>query len=175
MERETIIYNGKAYHRYPESKRRQLSVYFWRHDKWKSPPFSLHRQIWIDNYGEIPKGYVIHHKDENALNNSPENLECLPFGKHCSNHMLKEDRRKLSRETGKRQAERIVRQLREWRKDNPEEAHRIAVENGKNHSKKGIDPFDKWRKENPELAKRLAQENGRNSSLKRWGKNKESL
>ena len=87
MERETIMYRGKKYHRYPSSERRQLRVYFWRHDLWKLAPVSLHRQIYIDNFGEIPKEYCIHHRDHNPLNNSPDNLEAKPRGQHNSDHM----------------------------------------------------------------------------------------
>lgn len=81
--KETIIYNGKKYHRYPESKRRHLRVYYWRHDKWKAAPVSLHRQIYADNYGEIPKGHHINHIDHNPLNNDVSNLECLTPKEHC--------------------------------------------------------------------------------------------
>lgn len=83
-ERITIEYNNKKYHRYPNSKRRQLRVYYWRHDKWKSAPVALHRQIYIDNFGPIPKGYHIHHKDGNTENNSPDNLQAIPMKTHMS-------------------------------------------------------------------------------------------
>ena len=139
MERETITYNGKDYHRYPESNRRQLRAYYWRHDKWKEPPFALHRQIWIDNFGEIPKGYVVHHKDGDTLNNSIENLECISRHDHCSGHMLSEERRQRSVENGKTQSERIVRQLKEWRENNPEKARETYAENGKRNSEKLIE------------------------------------
>src|SRR3990167_472020 len=86
MERETVVYRGKKYHRYPESKRRQLRVYFWRHDTWKAAPFALHRQIWIDNFGTIPPKHHIHHKDGNPLNNETYNLECISAFTHLSEH-----------------------------------------------------------------------------------------
>lgn len=95
MLRETVVYGGKRYHRYPESKRRQLRVYFWRHSKWKEPPVALHRQIWTDLYGPIPKGFVIHHKDDNPINNAISNLEIMSRGEHARGHMTPE-RRKLS-------------------------------------------------------------------------------
>lgn len=82
--RITIEYKGKKYHRYPDSKRRQLRVYYWRHDKWKGAPVPLHRQIYIDNFGAIPDGYHIHHKDGNTENNSPSNLQALPRFEHLS-------------------------------------------------------------------------------------------
>src|SRR3990167_3168520 len=97
MERETIVYRGKNYHRYPESKRRQHRVYYWRHDK--GSPFPLHRQIWIDTNGTIPKGMVIHHKDENPSNNTIENLELLSAGRHVSLHLNTSERIAISRRT----------------------------------------------------------------------------
>jgi len=84
---DTIVYQGKKYNRNPESKRRQHRAYYWRHDKWKQPPVSLHRQIWIDNYGPIPKNYIVHHKDRNTLNNSIDNLELLSSKDHAIHHM----------------------------------------------------------------------------------------
>lgn len=95
MAKETIIYNGQKYNRYPESKRRQLRVYYWKHDKWKSPPIALHRQIWIDNFGEIPAGYSVHHKDGNTFNNSIDNLEIFSKSKHSVLHIAKRRVRKI--------------------------------------------------------------------------------
>ena len=80
----TIEYGGKKYHRYPDSKRRQLRVYYWRHDKWKQAPVALHRQIYIDNFGPIPKGFHIHHKDGDTENNSPDNLQALSASAHAA-------------------------------------------------------------------------------------------
>lgn len=101
--RITIEYNGKKYHRYPDSKRRQLRVYYWRHDKWKSPPVALHRQIFEDHYGPIPKGYHIHHIDGNTENNSIDNLQVLPARVHATVYLkemtsdeLAQYKRKLS-------------------------------------------------------------------------------
>lgn len=98
MKKETIIYKNKKYNRYPESKRRQLRVYYWRHDKWKESPVALHRQIWIDNHGDIPKGFVIHHKDDNPLNNDISNLEMISHGDHTRLHSKKPKRQKQLKE-----------------------------------------------------------------------------
>ena len=98
MERETILYRGKEYHRYPISKRRQLCIYYWKNDKWKQSPKALHRQIYEDNYGEIPKGYIIHHKDNNPLNNAIDNLEILSRKKHQSTHMSTQENKKKARD-----------------------------------------------------------------------------
>lgn len=82
--RITIEYKGVKYHRYPDAKRRQLRVYYQHHGKWKEPPVFLHRKIYEDNFGPIPAGYHIHHKDGNTENNSPDNLQALPANVHTS-------------------------------------------------------------------------------------------
>lgn len=46
----------------------------------------LHRLIFEDFYGPIPKGCTVHHKDENKLNNCIMNLQILPKAKHSSLH-----------------------------------------------------------------------------------------
>ena len=114
--RETIIYRGQKYHRYPEAKTRQHRVYYWKHDKNKKAPIALHRQIWIDNFGEIPKGFVIHHKSHNPLDNSIENLEKKSFSKHAKDHMSTPERKKLSSETAKKQGTRLYEAGAVWRK-----------------------------------------------------------
>lgn len=81
MEKETIIYNGKKYHRYLNSGGSSDRTYFRGHFTAGSPVY-LHRQVWKDNYGEIPKGFQVHHKDHNPANNDISNLELLPIRKH---------------------------------------------------------------------------------------------
>ena len=85
-DKEVINYNGKNYTRYPNSKRRHLREYYWHHGNWKKTPVSLHAQIWIDNYGDIPSGYIIHHKDGNPRNNALSNLECITGKEHVAKH-----------------------------------------------------------------------------------------
>jgi hypothetical protein len=46
----------------------------------------IHRLQWLKYHGEIPKGCVIHHKDENKLNWSIENLEMLSRKDHIVQH-----------------------------------------------------------------------------------------
>ncbi len=65
--KDFIIYNRETYYRIPESKYRDKRVYYWKYNGWGKPQISLHRQIWIDHFGEIPKGFHVHHKDESPI------------------------------------------------------------------------------------------------------------
>lgn len=48
-----------------------------------------HIRIWIEQYGEIPKGYIIHHKNGNKYDNRIENLECINRKEHALKHSKK--------------------------------------------------------------------------------------
>jgi len=63
--------------------------------------------VWVTTYPNDPilEGEVIHHKDENKENDSPDNLEKMSDFDHKSMHS----------DVGKAS-------LDQWRKDNPEEA-----------------------------------------------------
>jgi len=56
--------------------------------KIKEPKVWLHYAVflWIKNFGEIPYGYVIHHKDRNKLNDNINNLQCLSRKDHINIH-----------------------------------------------------------------------------------------
>ena len=126
MGRETIVYKDKNYNRYPESKRPQLRNYYYRHDKWKESPVALHRQIYEDNHGPIPKGHQVHHKDNDFSNNSPDNLVCLTVAEHRKLHpMSDEAKAKRAIESRERNP------LGAWRKENPDLAYQTQIENGK--------------------------------------------
>ncbi|MCK9596726.1 HNH endonuclease [Candidatus Pacearchaeota archaeon] len=58
----------------------------------------MHRLVWGEAYGEIPKGCVIHHKDGNSKNNDLTNLQMMTVGEHFSYHNKKETRKKKDRE-----------------------------------------------------------------------------
>lgn len=45
-----------------------------------------HRLIWEKYYGEIPKGFHIHHKNGNKLDNRIENLELISNSEHQKIH-----------------------------------------------------------------------------------------
>ena len=46
----------------------------------------VHRLEWMKHFGEIPSGYIIHHKDEDKTNWSIDNLELLTRSEHVLQH-----------------------------------------------------------------------------------------
>lgn len=46
----------------------------------------VHRLEWEKHNGKIPEGFIVHHKDENKLNWSIENLELLSRSIHIKKH-----------------------------------------------------------------------------------------
>lgn len=52
----------------------------------KSKYEHAHRLAWASVNGPIPTGYHVHHKDENKLNNHPDNLELLHWKVHVAHH-----------------------------------------------------------------------------------------
>lgn len=46
----------------------------------------LHRYMWEKHHGKIPKGFEVHHIDENKDNNEINNLELLTKDKHLAWH-----------------------------------------------------------------------------------------
>ena len=75
-----VLFNGKRWRRYPDSKRRSTRHYF----LWSNQ--ILHRAVYEAFVGQIPEGFHIHHKDENTDNNDPENLEALSPEEHNKIH-----------------------------------------------------------------------------------------
>ena len=122
LRRETIEYNGRAYHRYPDAKEPSRRIYYRCGSEW------LHRQIYIDNHGPIPEGYIVHHIDGNPENNDPSNLECVSPKEHSQRHPFDEQRRELARE--RMQGDSFQQNLcRQWHAS--EEGHRWHSEHGK--------------------------------------------
>lgn len=84
----------------------------------------LHRLIYEEHYGEIPKGHVVHHKNENKLDNRIENLELLTKGEHTLHHSkgntywlgkkhTEETKQKISKaHKGKKYSEERIQQMR---------------------------------------------------------------
>ena len=46
-----------------------------------------HRYVWWENYGAIPEGHIIHHKNRDKTDNRPKNLECLTMSAHTKTHL----------------------------------------------------------------------------------------
>lgn len=46
----------------------------------------VHRLVWIEHHGNIPKNCVIHHKDGNKLNWDISNLICISRADHIREH-----------------------------------------------------------------------------------------
>jgi hypothetical protein len=45
-----------------------------------------HILVWEAAHGPLPRGWVIHHKDGDPLNNALENLQAMPKGAHTRMH-----------------------------------------------------------------------------------------
>lgn len=58
---------------------------------------SLHRYIWENEVGKIPKGWDIHHVDEDKSHNELSNFECLPKADHTRKHGFKNNQHTVKR------------------------------------------------------------------------------
>lgn len=82
----SVLFEGVVYKRNPDGKQRSHRVYY------QAPRGSgretLHRDIWRRaNPGKtIPRGWHIHHKDEDPFNNDPSNLVLLSPKQHGEEH-----------------------------------------------------------------------------------------
>lgn len=86
-------FNGKHY------VRDDSIGYYLCHDK-EGAGSRLHRDVWEYYNCEIPKGYEVHHKDHNKMNNDIGNLQLLPKGEHSKLHgkELSEEEREWRRQ-----------------------------------------------------------------------------
>lgn len=69
-----IEFEGKTWH-----KRKGKGDYYFT-------LVSLHRAVWEAAYGTIPKGYHIHHINDDKHDNRIENLELLSHSEHSKHH-----------------------------------------------------------------------------------------
>jgi len=70
-----MIYNGIKWYN---------SKGYWRNNTYGL----LHRYIYTQHNGTIPEGYVVHHDNEDKLDNSPKNLIAMTRGEHQKLHNL---------------------------------------------------------------------------------------
>jgi len=79
--REFTVYKGQRF--YIQSNGR-----YFQSGRHNDAERLLHRRVWLDSHGEIPKGFQVHHRNGNWRDNSLENLELVEAGAHSSAHML---------------------------------------------------------------------------------------
>jgi hypothetical protein len=87
-ELKSVIFQGKYYSR-KKNKR------YYRRSEWVYDPIKgkkrciereLHRDVWESVNGPIPKGFDIHHKDNDPDNNHPSNLIAVSKSDHARHH-----------------------------------------------------------------------------------------
>ena len=88
MERQTIIYDGFKFHRYPNAKKSSDRNYYkgWvkQGGVWRKSNLHIHK--YTKEVGIIPKGYSVHHIDGDFNNNEASNYAIMFRGKHLSHH-----------------------------------------------------------------------------------------
>lgn len=78
-----ILFNGKKYYSNPKTGYYENKIFA----DGKRKTFRLHRVVYEFYSGkEIPKGYHVHHKDENKDNNDFSNLVLLSHSEHAKLH-----------------------------------------------------------------------------------------
>ncbi len=82
MAREFVLYGGRKFWL-------QTTGRYFQSGKKTDPERLLHRRVWVDNFGPIPAGHEIHHKDEDWRNNTAGNLELREITEHRREHMRK--------------------------------------------------------------------------------------
>ena len=84
---ECLEFNGIKFRRYPNSKNLAHRSYYRPNSTHaRNGIGALHQEIWKAKYGTIPEGFHIHHIDMNTLNNTLENLTCIPEKEHLRLH-----------------------------------------------------------------------------------------
>jgi endogenous inhibitor of DNA gyrase (YacG/DUF329 family) len=128
MEAEIVVFNGFKFRRYPHSKAWSDRNYF-KCAKLMRQGLTclLHRAIWESVNGKIGDGFHIHHKDENPLNNSIDNLVRMPKADHSKHHGLKIPEWK--RKWLKNRVKQIRPMTKEWHKT--DEGKLLHSQNGK--------------------------------------------
>src|ERR1700677_1804726 len=79
--REFVLYRGENFWL-------QTSGRYFQSGRKGSSERLLHRRVWIDNFGSIPEGFEVHHKDDDWRNSDPDNLELMAGADHRRLHAL---------------------------------------------------------------------------------------
>lgn len=66
------------------------------------PKIRAHRWVWNNIHGIIPKGYHIHHKNEDKSDNRIENLELIHSFRHLSLHANKPENKERMRKVAEK-------------------------------------------------------------------------
>ena len=61
------------------------------------PRVRAHQWVWINHYSIIPKGYHIHHRNDDKSDNRIENLELIERSRHLKHHMNLPQRKATSK------------------------------------------------------------------------------
>lgn len=89
-DREERFFEGRRYSRLPGGASKSNARYFycleWDKVRKRYVQRSLHRDIWEAKRGPIPKGYDVHHIDEDWDNNTIDNFECITKSAHHKIH-----------------------------------------------------------------------------------------
>lgn len=109
--REYVSYQGNKYFI-------QSSGRYYQCGNKEIKPRLLHRKVWTDTYGAIPKGYVIHHKDHDWRNNNISNLEMISVSKHASDHLKERFVDTKYRDKNKKQLEKAQEEAKKWHASN---------------------------------------------------------
>jgi hypothetical protein len=67
-------------------KNGRRSIQYRDNDTKKNCLRSYANWLWEINYGPMPEGCEIHHKDENVTNDNLDNLEIVKIGEHRGHH-----------------------------------------------------------------------------------------
>jgi HNH endonuclease len=98
---------------------RQRGSYIYRGHNGQSE--LVHRLVWIAANGPIPRGYVIHHRNENSRDNRLENLELLTRAEHNSLH-------KTGRKFSAVHRQRLGASIRRWWQSRPRSLRVCIIE-----------------------------------------------
>lgn len=105
--RPTQMFRGYIYKLYESDPRYFIST--------RKKKTRLHVDVWSDVHGQRPpKGFHVHHVDDDKTNNHPDNLQLLRAGKHLSDHLKK--RVQENPVYYQEMAKRIVKKAAEWSK-----------------------------------------------------------